>query len=52
MASRRAPSLPRQLLMLEDDAAAWSCTLTLNEDPDLDEEEFPLGFRALLAVPA
>lgn len=41
-----------QLLMLEDEAAAWSCTLTLREDPDFDSEENPQGYRIDKAAPA
>ena len=34
-----------QLLMIEDEAARWSCTLTLREDKELDLEEFPEAYR-------
>jgi ubiquitin-like 1-activating enzyme E1 B len=40
-----------QLLMIEDEAARWSCTLTLREDKELDLEEFPEAYRIDKAAP-
>lgn len=33
------------LVAVEDEGQGFSCNLVINEDPELDEEQFPSGFR-------